>query len=220
MPKKDRGKQYGVIRTLELKDIVPSPHQRRKIFNVGKLKELASSVQREGLIAPILVRRIGKRYELIAGERRVRAIRDHTDITTIQARIVVADDVEARRLSSAENALREDLTVFEAIEDIVGMIDSELIDEEEYVSMGDNSVDRVKTLLGKLDAVRRSVQGGYDVSDTAKATSHKFMGSVEKIFKNLPKPLEWRSFYNNDLNLLVQAPQEVRGGAPRGVDSA
>ncbi len=41
-------------------------------------------------------------------------------------------------------------------------------------------------------------------------TSHKFMGRVEKIFKNLPKPVEWRSFYNNDLPILMDICQEVR----------
>ena len=44
----------------------------------------------------------------------------------------------------------------------------------------------------------------------AKRTSHKFMGSVVKIFKNLPKPVEWRSFYNNDLPILMDICKEVR----------
>ncbi len=148
-------------------------------------------MQREGLIAPILVRRIGKRYGLIAGERRVRAIRDHTDMKTIQARIVVADDIEARRLSAAENALREDLTVFEAVEGIVDMVDAELIDDPEYVSMGDNSVDRIRALLGKLDSVRRSEERGSSITDEMGCLSGKFAGQVELIFKKLPKPLEW-----------------------------
>jgi hypothetical protein len=50
---------------------------------------------------------------------------------------------------------------------------------------------RVKTLLAKLDTARRTKELGYEVGTQARLTSHKFMGSVEKIFKNLPKPLEW-----------------------------
>ncbi len=156
MPGKDRHKKYGVVRTIDLEDIDPSPYQHRRFFDVDKLKELAASIQREGQIAAILVRPIGKRYELIAGERRVRAIRDHTDMKTIEARVVIADDIRARRISAAENALREDLTVFETIEATVEMVDAELMDDPEYLSMGQDARDRVRTLLSKLDAVRRS----------------------------------------------------------------
>ena len=76
--------------------------------------------------------------------------------------------------------------------------------------MGKNPADWVKTLLGKLDSVRRSKELGYEIAPQARLTSHKFVGSVEKIFKNLPKPLEWRLFLNNDLPLLVDICKEVR----------
>jgi len=66
----------------------------------------------------------------------------------------------------------------------VKIVDAELIGDKEYGSMGKNPVDRVKTLLDRLDSVRRSEQGGYKVSDAARETSHKFMGNVLQIFKN------------------------------------
>ena len=94
-------------------------------------------------------------------------------------------------MSTAENALREDLSVFETIEDTVDLVDAELSGDNEYVAMGAEPVDRVKALLGKLDAVRRSELGGYRVANAAKTTSYKFVGSVESIFGNLPKPVEW-----------------------------
>jgi hypothetical protein len=68
----------------------------------------------------------------------------------------------------------------------------------------------MKTLLGKLDSVRRRKELGYGVATQARLTSHKFMGSVEKIFKNLPKSLEWRSFYTHDLTLLVDICKDVQ----------
>ncbi len=136
MPEKDDNKEYGLIRTLDLKDIDPSPYQRRKVFNVDKLKELASSIQLDGLISPILVRSVGNRLELIAGERRFRAIRDHTDMKTIQARIIAIDDIGARRMSAAENLQREDLTVFETIETIVEIVDAKLIEDKQYALKG------------------------------------------------------------------------------------
>jgi ParB/RepB/Spo0J family partition protein len=212
MLKKVHSEQDGgsVIRDIALRDIDPSPFQHRRIFDSDKLKELAASIQRDGLIAPILVRPVGNRYELIAGERRFRAIRDHTDRLTIQARIIEVGDIGAQRKSATENIQREDLTVFEAIEAIVKLVDAELIEHREYASMGKNPVDRVKTLLDRLDSVRRSEQRGYEISDQTKMTSHKFVGRVQQIFKNLPKPLEWRSFYTHDLPLLLSTCKEVQ----------
>ncbi len=112
---------------MDLVDIDSSPYQHRKIFDSDKLKELASSIRRDGIISPILVRPIGNRFELIAGERRFRTIRNHTHMQTIAARIIEVDDIGARRISAAENLQREDLTVSETIEAIVKIVDAELI---------------------------------------------------------------------------------------------
>ena len=51
---------------------------------------------------------------------------------------------------------------------------------------------------------------GYEISDQVSVTSHKFMGRVEQMFKNLPKPTEWRPFYNNDLPLVIDFCGDVR----------
>jgi hypothetical protein len=67
----------------------------------------------------------------------------------------------------------------------------------------------MKTLLGKLDSVRRIKELGYGVATQARLTSYKFMGSVEKTFKNIPKLLEWLSFLNNDLPTLMDFCEEV-----------
>ena len=105
------------------------------------------------------------RYELIAGERRFRAVRDYTQMKTIQAQIVVASDLQARRISAAENLQREDLSAIETIEAVVEIVDAELIGDKEYDSMGKTPADRVKTLLGKLKSMQRSIERGYNVSE-------------------------------------------------------
>ena len=205
-----RAKLNWVQELIGIRDIDPSPYQRRRYFDEDKLKELAASIQREGLIEPIVVRPNKKRYELIAGERRLRAVRDYTDIKTIHAQVVHAGDIEARRISAAENMQREDFSAIEVIEAIVEIVDAELIEDTEYSSMGKTSMDRVKTLLGKLDSVRRSEALGYEVTTQARRTSNKFIGSVEEIFQNLPNPLKWLSFYLNDLPLVIDFCEEVR----------
>jgi len=64
---------------IDVKKIDPSPYQHRRHFDEDKLRELAASIQREGLIEPIIVRPKSDRYEMIAGERRLRAVRDFTE---------------------------------------------------------------------------------------------------------------------------------------------
>jgi hypothetical protein len=83
-----RARLDWVQKVIKLEHINPSPYQRRRYFDQDKLKELAASIQREGLIEPIVVRPVRKRYELIAGERRLRAIRDYTEMKTIQAQVI------------------------------------------------------------------------------------------------------------------------------------
>jgi len=99
-------------------DPSPSPYQHRRHFDEDKLRELAASIQREGLIEPIVVRAKRDRYELIAGERRFRAVRDFNEMETIQAQIVIATNLQARRISAAENLQREDLSAIETVEAI------------------------------------------------------------------------------------------------------
>ena len=199
-----------MVKAIDLQNIDSSPYQHRKYFAEDKLKELATSIQREGLIEPIVVRPNREHYELIAGERRFRAIRDYTEMETIACSIVIVDDLQARRMSAAENLQREELSAIETIEAIVEIVDAELIEDKEYAAMGKTPADRVKALLGSLDSVRSSQERGSEVSTQSKALFHKFMEQVEHIFKNLPKPLEWRSFYNNDLPLLMDFCEEIR----------
>ena len=132
--------------------------------------------------------------------------------------IVEIDDLDARRLSVAENVQREDLTIFETIEGIVALVDADLSDDPEYVLMGhdsyvlmgDDPVDRVGALLGKLRSITNSRDRGSQVSREGELLLNKFVQQVEEVFKKLPKPLEWRSFYVHDLNLLVDICIEVR----------
>jgi hypothetical protein len=198
----------GVI---DINKIDPSPFQCRKFSDEVKSKELAGSIDRDGLIEPIVVRRKDDgRYEIIAGHRRVQAVRDYTDWKTIPAQIIKVDDLQAQHISAAENLQREDLSAIETIEGIVKIVDGELIQDKEYAAMGKNPAERVKTLLGKLKAVRRSKERGYNPSKELKHTTNTYVRRVEKIFKNLSKPLEWLSFLHHDLPLVIDFCKDVQ----------
>jgi hypothetical protein len=211
MPITDNKNYSFPFSMIDIKKIYPSPFQQRKYFDEERLRELGASILRDGLIEPIIIRPQKKgRFQLIAGERRLRAIKDYTDMTIIQAKIVVVDDLQARRISAAENLLREDLSALEFIEATIEIIDVEMGKEPEYLTVGKTPLERVHKLLSKLDSIRRSKERGSVVLETEKDLSYKYVGQVESIFKNLPKPLEWRSFLAHDLILLTDIPSIVQ----------
>ncbi|MBN1907401.1 MAG: ParB/RepB/Spo0J family partition protein, partial [Deltaproteobacteria bacterium] len=193
---------------IDIKKIDTSPFQHRKHMSPDKLRELAESIMREGLIEPVVLRRCNGRFQLICGERRLRAVREYTDIKSILSRVIKANDLEARRMCAAENLQRENLSVIETIETIVDLVDSGLCGDELYDNMGASAILRVKNLLSKLDSIRSSMERGSKLSD-ANMLFHKFMEQVENIFNNLPKPLKWRSFYENDLSVLLDTSEDV-----------
>lgn len=95
--------------------IEPNPFQPRKAFDKPALDELAGSIKHSGMIQPVVVRRAGAGYQLIAGERRWRAARQ-AGLERIPAIIRDATDVETLELALVENLLREDLNPMEEAE--------------------------------------------------------------------------------------------------------
>ena len=196
---------------IDIKKIDPSPYQHRKYFDEGSLRELAASILKDGLIEPIIVRPQKKdRFQLIAGERRLRAVKDYTDMTMVQAKIADVDDLQARRISVTENILRQDFSAIESIEATIKIIDVEMGKDPWYLTGGKTPLERVHQLLSKLDSIRRSKERGSVVLEADKDLSNKFIGQVESIFKTLPKPLKWQSFLMNDLILLTDIPLKVQ----------
>ncbi len=97
---------------VEIDRIVPNPLQPRRSFDEAKIDELAASVRDQGVIQPILVRRVGEGYELIAGERRLRAARK-AGLTEVPVVVREAGSGETLELALVENLQREDLNPME-----------------------------------------------------------------------------------------------------------
>lgn len=93
---------------ISLEEIVANPYQPRREINSQHIEELAKSITAEGLIQPIVVRRKKNKYELIAGERRLRAYQ-HLGREMIPARIIEASDASSATLALIENLQRENL---------------------------------------------------------------------------------------------------------------
>src|SRR3990172_1744682 len=107
-------KALGIIE-VELDKIAPNEYQPRKVFDDGKLKELAASIKEQGVIQPIIVHRAGGGYQLIAGERRWRAAR-LAGLKTVPAIVKEATKRELLEMALIENIQREDLNPLEAAE--------------------------------------------------------------------------------------------------------
>lgn len=97
---------------LELTLIEPNPDQPRKHFDSEELENLADSIQREGLLQPIIVRPTGGTYQIVAGERRWQASKI-AGLQFVPVRIVNIDDEQALRIALVENLQRADLNAIE-----------------------------------------------------------------------------------------------------------
>ncbi len=97
---------------ISVNEIRPNPYQPRKVFDETALEELAASIREHGVFTPILVKKSIQGYELIAGERRLRASR-LANQTTIPAIIVDFDDKQMMEISLLENIQRENLNAIE-----------------------------------------------------------------------------------------------------------
>lgn len=109
--KETEDKKVG-LQEIDLNLISPRKDQPRKVFDKDALDQLASSIKEHGVLQPIVVRKVGEGYELIAGERRFRASKE-AGLNRIPAIIKEADDSLVRELSIIENIQREDLNPVE-----------------------------------------------------------------------------------------------------------
>ncbi|MBN2271380.1 MAG: ParB/RepB/Spo0J family partition protein [Sedimentisphaerales bacterium] len=100
------------LREISITSISPNPHQARTVWDEAELVELAESIKANGIIQPIVVRRAGSGFELIAGERRLKAAQI-ASLTTIPALVRRASDEQMHELSLVENIHRADLNPIE-----------------------------------------------------------------------------------------------------------
>jgi ParB family chromosome partitioning protein len=163
--------------------VEPSPYQARREIPADQLGELAESIRSEGLLQPIVVRKLGEKYQLIAGARRWRAFQQ-LRIKTIPARLVEASNASSAALGLIENLQREGLNPIEEAHGYASLIrDFDLTQEsaadrvgkgrasvanslrllslegetQGYLAKGLLTVGHAKVLLGITDVAQRAV---------------------------------------------------------------
>ena len=141
--------ETGRVVFLPLRAVRPNPAQPRKIFREDALEDLAESIRQHGILQPLSVRRIGTGYELIAGERRLRAAQ-MAGLTEIPCIVMTMDDRESGLAAMVENLQRQDLDFVEEARGIAALMDKWSISQEQTAKMLGKSQSAVANKLRLL----------------------------------------------------------------------
>ena len=144
----ENAKESDIIE-IKLSDIRPNPYQPRRSFDQEALDELATSIRNYGVFQPIIVKKSIKGYDLVAGERRLRASK-LAGLETIPAIVKDFSDEEMREIALLENLQRENLTSIELAWAYKGIIDSLHIRQEDLAAKIGKSRSHVTNTLGLL----------------------------------------------------------------------
>jgi len=138
------------VRTLRISSIDPKPDQPRKTFDTESLAQLADSIAANGVLQPILVRQVGQRYEIIAGERRFRGAK-LAGLAEIPALVLDADNLNAAKYALIENLQREDLNPYEEAVAYHRLMEEYHLSQEEIAGQLGKSRSAIANALRLLD---------------------------------------------------------------------
>ena len=146
------------LREIPVELVEPNPRQPRRSFDEAALTELADSIRARGLLQPIIVRSLaGGRYELVAGERRLRAAR-LAELEAIPAVVREADDWERLDLALAENMARVDLNAVEEARACAMLVDDLGLTKEELGRRVGRSRVAISNLIRLLDLPEEALE--------------------------------------------------------------
>ena len=158
---------------IQLKKLVPSPNNPRTNVDEEHVKELAQSIKNHGLLQPITVRKIGKKYEIIAGESRYRAC-NLLNHEYIECHVRKANDIEAVEIALAENTQRKNMSISDEVKTVVHISQmlgknakelSELIGKSFFwINQRLSLATLIEPLFVMLDAGRLSMKDAIDIA--------------------------------------------------------
>ena len=183
------------VPSIPIDQIVSAYSQPRRYFDREGIEQLVASIKKNGILQPLLVRPLGDKYEIVAGERRYRGAME-LGLTALPVTVREMTDAEALQYSLVENLQRHNLNPVEETEGILQLLASRL--ESEF--------DDVVSLLYRLEneakgKITQSALGNY-------------LPVVEQVFADLGNK-NWRSFVSTKLPLL-KLPPEILEALRRG----
>ena len=160
--------ETGRVMFLPARTIRPNPAQPRKIFREEALTELADSIRQHGILQPLSVRRVGGGYELIAGERRLRAAQ-LAGLTEIPCIVMNMDDKESGMAAMVENLQRQDLDFVEEARGISRLMELWNMSQEQAAKLLGKSQSAV---ANKLRLLRHSPEVLQALRETGLTERH------------------------------------------------
>lgn len=157
--------------TIEISKITRNPNQPRKKFDETALQELADSIRQNGVLQPILVRKIGGKYQIVAGERRYQASK-LAGLKEIPAVVRDIDDKEVFQLALIENLQRSDLSPMEEAKGYRQLIDSQGLTQEGLAKILSKSRSAIANTLRLMDlptVVQEMIEQGLLTAGHARA---------------------------------------------------
>lgn len=148
--------------TLPVNLIDPNPFQPRRTFDPLELAGLVHSIQQHGVLQPIVARKVGERFQLVAGERRLRAAQE-AGLSEVPARVIEADDQQVFELAIVENLQRTDLNAIEkarAFRDYLERFNSTQDELATRLSLDRSTVSNFIRLLELPTAIQQTVEAG------------------------------------------------------------
>ena len=152
-------------------DIEANPYQPRRDFDEAEIDSLADSLQEHGLLQPVVVRRVDERYQLVAGERRLRAA-IKAGWADVPVQVIEADDRQTAELAIVENLQRKDLNPLEKAASFQRYLESYGCTQEDLarrLRLDRSTIANLIRLLELPAAVRSAVQSGQISQGHARA---------------------------------------------------
>ncbi len=144
---------------VNIDDIIPNRFQPRLSFDEQGLQELAASIKEHGIIQPLVLRKLGNKYEIIAGERRYKASQ-MAGLTTVPAVISNIDDNKSAEVALVENLQRRDLTPIEEARSYKSLLDKGYLTQEELakkMGLSQSSISNKLRLLNLDESVQQAL---------------------------------------------------------------
>jgi len=203
---------------ISIEKIIRDPDQPRKQFNDDKIRELAISIKKHGLIQPIILRKYSDdEYRIVAGERRWRA--SQIAGLNIMPSIILPSDLDKNEVSLIENIQREDLTIVEEANAYINLIEKNQYSHEQLASIVGKSRSHITNILRILsldtfflDLLEKDIitlghakiLGGKNENSLASDVINKMIQKklsvreLERVIKNKKTPIE------QDINITTE----------------
>jgi len=196
---------------LELMDA--NPFQPRKVFNEESLRELADSIKLHGILEPVLLRKNAGRYQIVSGERRVRAARI-AGLNEIEARVFdLLSDKTMAEWAIIENIQREDLGVIETANSYQQLLDLHSYTHEDLAARLNKSRAAITNSLRLLklpEQVKKWIEEGKLSAGTARSLLSPNIKDPEKTAKEIIQ----KGLSSREAEAIAQEPKKKKAGTP------